>query len=154
MANCTGRVPVAGRAKLASLLKDTDQLPEFYAAWGSGTATIADTDTALGSEVERKRGTVARSDADTYVVTASFEAASAGTFSEMGLFDALTGGTMLYRGGYSTDSPVGLYDVESLDVDAGDVLSLTFSINVKGTNVSVTTAGKTKAMDFLCAVTT
>lgn len=149
MANCTGRFPNVGRAKLAGLLKDTDNPPAIYVAWGSGTNALATTDTGLGFEIERKRGTVTRTDADTYSVAASFVVLTAGTFSEMGLFDALTGGTMLYRGGYSTDSPVGVYDVESLTIAAGDDLNLTCEVDVKGTNVSVTTAGKTKAVDFL-----
>ena len=153
MSNCTGRFTNAGRAKVASYLKDTDQLPEIYVAWGSGAETIANTDTALGFEIDRKRGTVTRTDADTYTVTASFEVESAGTFSEMGLFDALAGGTMLYRGGYSTDSPVGLYDVESLTVAGGDTLNLTIEVDIKSTNVSVTTAGKTMTLDIVSAKT-
>ncbi len=153
MANCTGRFTNAGRAKVASYIKGTDQRPEIYVAWGSGVETIANTDTSLGSEVARKLGTVTRTDADTYTVTASFEVESAGTFSEMGLFDALVGGTMLYRGGYSTDSPVGVYDVESVDVSVGDPLNLTIEVDLKSTNVSVTTAGKTKVLDILCAKT-
>lgn len=153
MANCTGRFTNAGRAKVASYLKDTDQLPEIYVAWGSGAETIANTDTSLGFEIDRKLGTVTRTDADTYTVTASFEVELAGTFSEMGLFDASSGGTMLYRGGYSTDSPVGVYDVESLTVADGDTLNLTIEVDIKSTNVSVTTAGKTKALDILSAKT-
>lgn len=153
MANCTGRIPAAGRAILARLLKDSDNPPAIYAAWGSGTATIADTDTGLGFEIARMRGTVTRTDADTATITAAFIVGTTGTFSEMGLFDASTGGNMLYRGGYSTDSPVGVYDVESLAVTAGDPLNLTFSINLKSTTVSVTTAGKTKALDLLCEKT-
>ena len=149
MANCTGRVVAVGRAKMASLLKDTNQSPAIYIAWGSGTATILDTDTGLGFEVARKRGTVTRNDADTFTVAGTFEVEAAGTFSEMGLFDALTGGTMLYRGGYSTDSPVGLYDVESLTIADGDSLVLSAAVSVKSTAVSVTTVGRTKATDFL-----
>lgn len=150
MANCTGRFTIAGRAILAKLLKDTSNPPAIYIGWGSGTATIADTDTGLGFEVERALGTVTRTDSDTYTVTHTFEVLTDGTFSEMGLFDAPAGGTMLYRGGYSTDSPVGVYDVESLTVADGDYLVLTCEVDVKGTNVSMTTAGKTKATDFLC----
>jgi hypothetical protein len=153
VANCTGRFTSAGRAKVASYLKDTDQLPEIYVAWGSGTDTIANTDTALGFEIARKKGTVTRTDADTYTVTASFEVETAGTFSEMGLFDALSGGAMLYRGGYSADSPVGVYDIESLTVAVGDTLNLTIDVDLKSTNVSVSTAGKTKVLDILSAKT-
>ena len=149
MANCTGRFTIAGRAILAKLLKDTDNPPAIYIAWGSGTATITDLDTALGFEIDRARGTITRTDADTYTVTHTFAAVPAGTFSEMGLFDASSGGNMLYRGGYSTDSPTGVYDVESLTIAADGSLALTISVNVKATNVSVTTAGKTKAIDFL-----
>lgn len=152
MANCTGRFPIAGRAKLASILKDTNAQPAIWVAWGSGTTSIADTDTGLVHEINRMRGTVTRTDADTYTVTASFDVDEAGTFSEVGLFDASMDGTMLYRGGYSTDSPVGVYDVESLTIAFGDTLSFTLSMNVKATAVSVTTAGKTKATDLLCDV--
>lgn len=151
MANCTGRFPNAGRAKLALLLKDTSGPPAIYIAWGSGTDALAATDTGLGFEVARARGTVTRTDADTYTVTHTFEVAADGTFSEMALFDAPTGGTMLYRGGYSTDSPVGVYDVESLTVAAGDSLPLTIEVDLKATDVSVTTAGMTKALDILSA---
>jgi hypothetical protein len=151
MANCTGRFPDAGRAKLASLLKNTDQYPEIYIGWGNGTSDLAVTDTGLEFEVSRKRGTVLRTDADTYTVTGSFTVESNGTFSEMGLFDALTGGILLYRGGYSTDSPTGVYDVESLDISAGDVLDLSIEVMVRGTNVSVSTMGLQKATDILCA---
>jgi hypothetical protein len=151
MANCTGRFPDSGRAKLASLLKNTDQYPEIYISWGNGTDALAVTDTGLGFEVSRKRGTVLRTDADTYTVSGSFTVESNGTFSEMGLFDALTGGTLLYRGGYSTDNPVAAYDVESLEIDAGDVLDLTVDISIRGTNSSVTSAGLQKATDLLSA---
>src|SRR4030042_1771053 len=149
MANCTGRVVAVGRAKMASLLKSTDQSPAIYIAWGTGTATILDTDTGLGFEVARKRGTVTRDDADTFTVAGTFEVTAAGTFSEMGLFDAAVGGTMLYRGGYSTDSPTGVYDVESLTIADGDFLTLFISPSIKSTAVSVTTVGRTKARDFL-----
>jgi hypothetical protein len=151
MANCTGRFPDAGRAKLASLLKNTDQYPEIYIAWGNGTDALSVTDTGLGFEVSRKRGTVLRTDADTYTVSGSFTVESNGTFSEMGLFDASTGGILLYRGGYSTDNPVGAYDVESLTIAAGDVLDLTIDLSVRGTNLSVTTMGLQKSTDILCA---
>ncbi len=153
MANCTGRFTNAGRAKVAAIIKDTAGLPAIYIAWGSGTGTITNSDTGLGFEVARERGTVTRTDADTYTITHTFEVAAAGTFSEMGLFDAETGGTMLYRGGYSTDSPVGVYDVESLTVAALADLALTIEVDLKSTNVSVTTAGKTKVLDILCAKT-
>jgi len=154
MSNCTGRFPGAGRAKFIALLKDTDSPPAIWIAWGSGTAALAATDTGLGFEVERARGTVTRTDADTYKVTNTFEVQTAGTFSEMGLFDAATGGTLLYRGGYSTDSPVSAYDVESLTIAVGGLLALTCEVDLKATNVSVTTAGKTKALDFLSAKVT
>jgi hypothetical protein len=87
-------------------------------------------------------------------VTHTFEVETDGTFSEMALFDSSTGGTMLYRGGYSTDSPVSAYDVESLTVAAGDLLALTCEVDLKATNASVTTVGKTKALDFLSAKVT
>ncbi len=149
MANCTGRITAAGRAILVKLLKDTDNPPAIWIGWGSGTVTIADTDTGLGFEVDRKRGTATRNDADTFTVTGSFVVVAGGAFSEMGLFDALSGGTMLYRGGYSTDSPVGVYDVESKTIAAGDILNLSIEIDVKSTSVSVTTVGRTKATDVL-----
>lgn len=149
MANCTGRFVSGGRAKLAQLIQNTDYPPEIYIAWGTGTATISNTDTGLGFEVARARGTITRVDADTYTIYKSFQAQDDGTFSEMGLFDAAVGGTMLYRGGYSTDSPVGVYDVESKDISSGDLLNITIGVNIKATNLSITTVGMTKCADYL-----
>jgi hypothetical protein len=67
----------------------------------------------------------------------------------MGLFNASSGGTMLYRGGYSTDSPVGVYDVETLTVLAGNILSLTIRVYAAAYHDSITTVGLTRAIDFL-----
>lgn len=149
MSNCTGRFTNVGRAILAKLLKDTDNPPAIYIGWGSGTDTITNTDTGLGFEIARKEGTRTRVDANTYTVNGIFIVGSDGEFSEMALFDALSGGNMLYRGGYSTNSPIGVYDVESKSIATGDILNLTISIDIKSTNVSVTTVGITKAMDAL-----
>jgi len=95
----TGIFTIAGRRYLAEFLRTDDYDHPVYLAWGSGTTTLSAYDTKLSSEKERVQITVTRTSNVAYfehnfTVTAS----TAGTYGELGVFDAAKGGLMYWVG--------------------------------------------------------
>lgn len=96
-------IPSAGLHGIVGLLGATDTPVDFtYIAYGSGTTAEASGDTALGTQTgSRVAATVTVSSIlkpdDTVAFSANTVAAAAGSATEIGVFTAATGGTMLLR---------------------------------------------------------
>ena len=96
-------VTTAGLHAVAGLTGYTDTPVAFtYIAYGSGTTAVATSDTALQTQVGSR--VVATDEAisilkpnDTVRYSAQVLSTAAGTVSEIGVFTAATGGTMLSR---------------------------------------------------------
>lgn len=74
-----------------------------WLAWGTDGTAEQESDTALGAEAaaagsNRTQGTITQPQSDTYRVSGTLTAESNVTISEVGLFDALTGGVLGVRG--------------------------------------------------------
>jgi hypothetical protein len=96
-------ITTAGLHALVGLFGDTDTPVDFtYIAYGSGTTAAAASDTALGTEVSRhvaipKIKSILHAH-DTISFSYDFVIpTTAGTVSEIGVFTASSGGTMLLR---------------------------------------------------------
>jgi len=122
----------AGMAAVAGLiLTDVGGTAFDYVAFGSNNTAVTVNDTALGTEIKRKAGTGTRVTTtyanDTAQLTASFSSADGltgtSTVWECGMFNASTGGTMLFRQVYSA--------ADTLNWDAGDTYQLTLKVQVK-----------------------
>jgi hypothetical protein len=121
----------AGFASVAGLiLTDVGDTPYDYLAIGTGTTAFDPTQTALVTEIKRKAGTGTRVTTsvtnDTANLTTTFSSADglSGTSSvtEVGMFNASTGGTMLMRA---------VFTALAINWDAGDTLQVTVKIQAK-----------------------
>jgi len=121
----------AGMAEVAGLiLTDVGGVAFDYIAIGTGTTAPAATDTALELEIARKAGTGTRVTTavtnDTAQIVATFSSADGLTgthnVSEAGVFNAATGGVMLFRQTFTA---------KSVDWDAGDTLEVTAKCQMK-----------------------
>lgn len=91
-------VVTVGKNYVASRMKDTTEDAMSHMAIGSGTTAAANGDTALGSELDRNAlaSTTVTANEVAYVTT--FAAGEGtGAVTEAGLFNAVSGGTMLCR---------------------------------------------------------
>jgi len=90
-----------GLNKLAGLMVGLHTAAFKYVAIGSGSTSPSASDTALESEIARVEGSVSTVTTDvagdTGQVVGSFNFTSTSTIAEVGLFDASTGGNMLFR---------------------------------------------------------
>jgi hypothetical protein len=93
----------------------------LYVAWGMcSTANAAlETDTALIGELDRKVATLTPA-TNTLAILASKTNINPTEILEVGIFDAASGGNMLYRGLLSDDSVT----AKSRWVNAGDTISV------------------------------
>jgi len=121
----------AGFASVAGLiLTDVGDTPYDYLAIGTGSTAFDPTQTALVTEIKRKAGTGTRVTTsvtnDTANLTTTFSSADGltGTSSvtEVGMFNASTGGTMLMRA---------VFTALAINWDAGDTLQVTVKIQAK-----------------------
>ena len=93
-----------------------------YVAWGTDGATASVTDTALGTESaeDRVSGTQSQQTTntsnDTYRVVGEITATDTRAITEVGIFDASSGGNMLMHADFST-----------VNLESGD--SIEFTIN-------------------------
>lgn len=113
-----------GAAEVAGLINGVTTGPFSYIAIGSGTTSPSRNDTALQSELARGNATESRTTTDVTDDTAQWEytftASAAWAVSEMGVFDASTGGVMLTRVTFSTINLAQndqLHVIYKLDVD-------------------------------------
>jgi len=118
----------AGKAAVAGLiLADVTETAFDYIAIGTGTVAPAATDTALGTETHREAGTgslvTTAVTNDTAQLVATFTGYT-GTeaVTEVGMFNAATGGDMLMRRTFAA---------LNMDWDAGDSLEITIQIQVQ-----------------------
>jgi len=101
--HCHNVVVNTGLAYIASRMQDATQAVMSHMGIGSGTATAAAADAALGSQLDRRSldsttivTTTAINDSIQYVAT--FAAGyGTGAVTEAGIFNAATNGTMLCR---------------------------------------------------------
>jgi hypothetical protein len=121
----------AGFASVAGLiLTDVGDTPYDYLAIGTGTTAFDPTQTALVTEIKRKAGTGTRvttsvtNDTAQLVTTFSSADGLSGTSSvtEVGMFNASTGGTMLMRQ---------VFTALAINWDMGDTLQVTVKIQAK-----------------------
>jgi len=123
-----------GMAEVAGLiLADVGGTPFDYIAIGTGTTTPTADDTALEAEVARKAAVGSRETTafanDTAKLVTTFSSADGLTgthnISEIGVFNAETGGVMLLRK---------TFDAKSVNWDDGDTLEATATVQmVQGT---------------------
>lgn len=115
----------AGRAILTNRIIGSGTIPQ-YVAMGTGTTSVALTDTALGGEVEaRTTGTTSRTTTsttnDTYQVTGTVTATTSRTIGEAGLFDqSALGGNLFVRGVLAS----------TISLASGDSVAFTFTVQV------------------------
>lgn len=87
----------------AFVVDELDAFGTYYHHWGTGTNTAAKGDTTLqtaGSEA-REATTDSQPSANVFRTVATLTADGAKTISEFGLFDALTGGTLIVRSDFT-----------------------------------------------------
>jgi hypothetical protein len=115
----------SGLAYIASRMKDATATTMSHMAVGSGSATAATTDTALGTQLARVAldstsltTTTATNDAVQYVAT--FAAGTGtGAITEAGIFNASSAGTLLCRTVFSV-----------INKGAADTLVITWKVTV------------------------
>lgn len=95
-------VVTAGQTLLCQLFGDISTPTAFgWLAYGTGTTAVAAGNTTLGTEVDRQACTVTQESIlaprDTIRFYTEFTAAGSYTVSEIGVFNASSGGTMLAR---------------------------------------------------------
>lgn len=115
----------AGKAYVTSLLDGGSPAQMEYIAWGTGTTTAAESQTALvtPSAEDRVVGvtsqeTTTQTD-DTYQVVATLTSESTQEIAEAGLFNAASNGTMLIRA-----------DHAGIPLESGDSIQYTFQLVV------------------------
>lgn len=91
-------VVTVGKNYVASRMKDTTEDAMSHMAIGSGTTAAANGDTALGSELDRNALASTTVTANELAYVTTFAAGEGtGAVTEAGLFNAVSGGTMLCR---------------------------------------------------------
>lgn len=116
-----------GKQKIAEWICGISTIPTMYIAWGQCDTDDAATrtDTALVGEIDRAEATTTIS---THELTMAMTEENTGDgywTTECGIFDASSGGNMIYRGLYSEDSST----AESRYVNPGDTLSVSIVFN-------------------------
>lgn len=113
-------VVTTGLNYIASRMRDASATAMSHMAIGSGTATAAAGNTALGTELGRVAltSTTATANAVSYVATFG-PGTGTGAVTEAGLFNASTAGTMLCRTVFSV-----------VNKDAGDTMSITWTVTI------------------------
>ena len=113
-------VVTSGLGYIASRMKDATASVMSHMAIGSGTATAAAGNTALGTELGRVAltSTTVSGNGVSYVATFG-PAVGTGAVTEAGLFNGATSGTMLCRTVFSV-----------VNKDAGDTMSITWTVTI------------------------
>ena len=108
-----------GKAVVTNRIKGSGTEPS-YVAWGTGAGTTAATDTTLFTEVgTRVAGTSTQQTTtttnDTYQVVGTQTASGSVTYTNAGLFDAVTSGNLFVKG-----------DFTGIALTSGDSIQFTF----------------------------
>lgn len=96
-----GVVTQRGRSVLPDMICDDGVAHAIWVAWGTGETEATDLDLVMESEVSRMQATASRLSTYTFYLTANFTIAEGHDgyeFSEVGVFNALVGGTMIFHG--------------------------------------------------------
>ena len=103
----TGQIVNDGLVIAGQCLYDVNASHPLYVAYGTGTTAVSAGDTALENEVDRVLATATEETdyvagyaiiyGQSLVLKASFDITSSITPTEVGVFDASSGGNMLYR---------------------------------------------------------
>ena len=110
----------AGKDFVASRMKDTTEDAMSHMAIGTSTTAPANGDTTLGSEADRNALTSTTVTNNEIAYVASFGAGEGtGAITEAGLFNAVTGGTMLCRTVFSV-----------VNKGASDSMTITWTVTV------------------------
>lgn len=115
-------VVTAGKNHLAGLFCGlSGYVPFKYIAVGTGTTTPSDSDTALANEITggglaRALGTCS-TNANTAIITVTWNVTGSYAVTECGLFNASSGGTMFCRTTFA-----------AINVQNGDTLTMTWNI--------------------------
>ena len=113
-------VVTAGKAYVASRIKDTSATAMSHMGIGTGTTAAAAGDTALVSEAARTALTSTTVSTNTVVYVDTFGAGTGtGAITEAGVFNASSGGTMLCRTVFSV-----------VNKGADDSMTITWTITV------------------------
>lgn len=113
-------VVTAGLNYIASRMRDATATTMSHMAIGSGTATAAAANTALGTELGRVSLTSTTVSGNGVSYVASFgPAVGTGAITEAGLFNASSGGTMLCRTVFAV-----------VNKEAGDTMSITWTVTI------------------------
>lgn len=113
-------VVTTGLNYIASRMRDATATTMSHMAIGSGTATAAAANTALGTELGRVSLTSTTVSGNGVSYVASFgPAVGTGAITEAGLFNASSGGTMLCRTVFAV-----------VNKEAGDTMSITWTVTI------------------------
>ena len=113
-------VVAVGLNFIASRIKDASSAVMSHMALGSGAATAASGNTALGTELGRIALTSTTVTNNAIAFSATFTAGvGTGAVTEAGLFSASTGGTMLCRTVFSV-----------VNKEAADTMSITWTVTI------------------------
>lgn len=113
-------VVTTGKNFVASRMKDTTEDAMSHMAIGTSTTAPANGDTTLGSEADRNALTSTTVTNNEIAYVASFGAGEGtGAITEAGLFNAVTGGTMLCRTVFSV-----------VNKGASDSMTITWTVTV------------------------
>lgn len=113
-------VVTAGLGYIASRMKDATATAMSHMALGSGTASAAAGNSALGTELGRVALTSTTVTGSQVQYVATFGAGTAtGAVTEAGIFNAASAGTMLCRTVFSV-----------VNKDAGDTMSITWTVTL------------------------
>lgn len=113
-------VVTTGLNYIASRMRDATATAMSHMAIGSGTATAAAANTALGTELGRVSLTSTTVSGNGVSYVASFgPAVGTGAITEAGLFNASSGGTMLCRTVFAV-----------VNKEAGDTMSITWTVTI------------------------
>lgn len=111
-------VTTVGKAWMIDKLDETLSVNADFVAWGTGAGTAAVGDTTLFTEASEARvqGTQSQPAADTKRVVATLTADAAKTITNVGLFTALSGGTLVVKKDF-TGVPLALGEKIEFTID-------------------------------------
>ena len=135
----TGLFTIAGIAALKDLIYDETKNHFLYVAIGTDNTTAAISQTALVAEHARAAATITASDAKKILWAVSVAATDTVDIYEFGIFDASTGGNMLWRGVSDT----------AYSLTSGEYMGFDLEVTLAGLAVSTTTAGLNEVRNLI-----
>lgn len=137
MAVSNGIITNVGKKILADLTGNTSATKwPLYIAWGTGNETVSATLTKLGQERQRAKATVVDTTARinlSKTFTASVPSLKVYTAREVGVFDAASGGNLLYYGKHGASCVQALID--------GDTYTIKIRLDLEQTGAEFTATG-------------